>query len=84
MTEGGGFEAMSDPEFLAERRRVREELQILTERYREINQEFDRRAQTAWTPARLGRGPVDRAQDEFGDSAAGRGGRDELERGGLL
>jgi hypothetical protein len=48
MTEGGEFEAMSDPEFLAERRRVREALQILTERYREINQEFDRRAQTAW------------------------------------
>jgi hypothetical protein len=39
---------MSDPEFLAERRRVREELQILTERYRKLNQEFDRRAHAAW------------------------------------
>jgi hypothetical protein len=52
MSDGGEFAAMTDPEFLAERRRVREELQILTERYRKINQEFDRRAQTAWTPIR--------------------------------
>jgi hypothetical protein len=48
MSEGGEFAAMSDSEFLAERRRARGELQILTERYRKINQEFDRRAYTAW------------------------------------
>ena len=36
--------AMSDPEFLAERKRVRETLEALTERYRVINVEFDRRA----------------------------------------
>ncbi|HEY0934935.1 MAG TPA: hypothetical protein VGD91_14465 [Trebonia sp.] len=35
---------MNDPDFLAERKRVREELQLLTERYRVINVEFDRRA----------------------------------------
>jgi hypothetical protein len=37
------FAAMSDPGFRAERSRVREELQELTEWYRRLNEEFDRR-----------------------------------------
>ena len=51
MRDNGEYAALSDPDFLAERRRVREELQDLTERYRKLNEEFDRRAQTAWTTA---------------------------------
>jgi hypothetical protein len=43
------FTAMSDPDFLAERKRVREALQAITERYRLINLEFDRRARALWT-----------------------------------
>jgi hypothetical protein len=42
------FTAMSDPDFLEERRRVRETLEALTERYRLLNIEFDRRAGVAW------------------------------------
>jgi hypothetical protein len=45
------FMGMSDPDFLAERRRVRETIEALTERYRVINMEFDRRAGSAWTQA---------------------------------
>ncbi len=51
MSDSGEFAAMSDPDFLAERRRVREELQELTERCRLLDREFDRRARAAWTPA---------------------------------
>jgi hypothetical protein len=51
MSESAGFAAMSDPDFLAERTRVREELQQLAERYRKLNEEFDRRAQAAWATA---------------------------------
>jgi hypothetical protein len=36
--------AMSDPEFLAERKQVRETLEALIERYKKINAEFDRSA----------------------------------------
>lgn len=52
--------AMDDPEFLAERRRVREELdrlpshqdrRSLTARYQMLNDEFTRRARIAWTQA---------------------------------
>jgi hypothetical protein len=48
---------MNDPDFLAERRRVREELEhtperevssALTERYWRLNEEFLRRARLAW------------------------------------
>jgi hypothetical protein len=44
---------LADPEFLAERRRVREELEHaptskLTERYERLNAEFLRRAGIAW------------------------------------
>jgi hypothetical protein len=42
------FAAMSDPDFLDERKRVREILEALTERYRLINIEFDRRAGVKW------------------------------------
>jgi hypothetical protein len=48
MCDSDEFQAMSDPDFLAERRRVREKLEALTERYRLINIEFDRRAGVAW------------------------------------
>jgi hypothetical protein len=43
------FRSMSDPAFLAERRRVRETIESLQERYRLINTEFDRRAAAKWT-----------------------------------
>jgi uncharacterized protein HemX len=52
---------MSDPEFLALRRRVREELEHmphheigpeLTARYQRLDEEFLRRASLAWTQAR--------------------------------
>ena len=48
------FSAMSDPDFLAERKRVRETLEALTERYRAINIEFDRRAGAQWASASRG------------------------------
>jgi hypothetical protein len=51
MTDNGDFAAMSDPDFLAERTRVREELQELTERFQLLNEEFDRRARAAWARA---------------------------------
>jgi hypothetical protein len=55
------FAAMNDPDFLAERRRVREELEHtpadeltpeLTARYQQLDEEFLRRASLAWTQAR--------------------------------
>lgn len=50
------IEAMDDPAFLAERRRVRTELETrpseaLTCRYAELNDEFIRRAGAAWSQA---------------------------------
>ncbi len=51
MSDSDEIAAMSDPDFLAERRRVRESLEALNERYRVINIEFDRRAGTAWNRA---------------------------------
>jgi hypothetical protein len=51
MTDNGDFAAMSDPDFLSERTRVREELQELTERFQVLNEEFDRRARAAWARA---------------------------------
>ena len=45
------FAAMSDPVFLAERKRVREALAALAERYDRINAEFDRRAGARWATA---------------------------------
>lgn len=55
------FSAMNDPDFLAERRRVREVLEHtpehelspeLTARYQQLDQEFLRRASLAWTRGR--------------------------------
>jgi hypothetical protein len=51
MNDSDDFAAMNDPDFLAERKRVRETLEALTERYRVINIEFDRRAGATWTAA---------------------------------
>lgn len=48
---GDDFGAMSDPDFLAERKRVREAIDALQERYRLVNAEFDRRASAAWGKA---------------------------------
>jgi len=57
MTNSDDFTKMTDPEFLAERRLVREELEhtpefevsaTLTERYERLNEEFLRRARISW------------------------------------
>ena len=40
--------AMSDPEFLTERRRVREAIEALQDQYAKLNAEFDRRATAKW------------------------------------
>jgi hypothetical protein len=60
MGESDDFSQLGDPEFLAERKRVREELEYtpeqavspeLTARYEKLNDEFLRRARIAWTQA---------------------------------
>ena len=43
--------ALDDPALLAERRRVREELEALTDRFRRLDDEFIRRARAAWAQA---------------------------------
>jgi len=48
MSEINDFTKLDDPAFLAERRRVREALQALTERYAALTAEFDRRASAKW------------------------------------
>ena len=53
MDDDTDLSQLSDPQFLAERRRVREELEYkptakLTARYERLNQEFLRRARIAW------------------------------------
>lgn len=57
------YSAMSDPDFLAERRRVREELEHTPEhevspelaaRYQQLDEEFLRRAALAWAQAANG------------------------------
>ena len=42
---------MSDPDFLAERARVRETIEALQERMAELDDEFLKRAGAAWTEA---------------------------------
>jgi hypothetical protein len=54
MSDNDEFAGMSDPDFLAERKRVREMLEALTERYRVINVEFDRRAGVQWASSSRG------------------------------
>jgi hypothetical protein len=46
------FGQLDDPAFLAERARVREALEVLTERYQRLNDEFDRRAGARWAAAK--------------------------------
>jgi hypothetical protein len=53
MNDDTDLSQLSDPQFLAERRRVREALEhnptaSLTARYEQLNQEFLRRARIAW------------------------------------
>ena len=53
MDDDTEFNRLGDPEFLAERRRVREELEHqptveLTARYERLDEEFLRRARIAW------------------------------------
>lgn len=60
-TEQADFSQLSDPDFLAERRRIREALENAPEqspgraglvaRYDAMSAEFDRRASRAWTAA---------------------------------
>lgn len=45
------FTTLSDPDFLAERRRVRETIEALTERLAGLDDEFIRRASAAWAAA---------------------------------
>jgi hypothetical protein len=60
MSESDDFRQLDDPEFLAECRRVREELEHtpgrtaspeLAARYEKLNDEFLRRARIAWSQA---------------------------------
>lgn len=46
-----GISQLSDPDFLAERARVREAIAALAERMAELDEEFVRRAGAAWTEA---------------------------------
>jgi hypothetical protein len=55
MTSDDDFATMDDPQFLAERARVRTQLEHAPEvspelaaRYQRLNDEFDRRASAAW------------------------------------
>jgi hypothetical protein len=45
------FSAMNDPDFLAERTRVRETIEALTERLTRLDDEFIRRAAARWQEA---------------------------------
>lgn len=58
MSESDDLTQLDDPAFIAERRRVREELEHtpenqvkaeLTARFQKLNEEFLRRARIAWT-----------------------------------
>lgn len=59
MTSDEDFSQLDDLAFLAERKRVREELERkptasdeLAARYQRLNDEFIRRARAAWAPAK--------------------------------
>jgi hypothetical protein len=59
MSDSDDLSRLGDPEFLAERRRVREAIAHapspeLTARYERINDEFDRRARNTWASASQG------------------------------
>ena len=51
MGDNDDIRQMSDPDFLAERTRVREAIEALTERLAELDDEFINRARSAWTGA---------------------------------
>jgi hypothetical protein len=51
MADSDDIRRMSDPDFLAERSRVREAIEALTERLAELDEEFIKRAGAAWTEA---------------------------------
>jgi hypothetical protein len=51
MGKGDDIRQMSDPDFLAERARVRETIEALQERLAELDDEFLKRAGAAWTEA---------------------------------
>ena len=51
MSDSDDIRQMSDPDFLAERARVRETIEALQERLAELDDEFLKRARSAWTEA---------------------------------
>ena len=51
MSGSDDFTAMNDPDFLAEYRRVRDTLEVVTDRMRKLTEEFDRRAGAKWAAA---------------------------------
>ena len=51
MSDSDDIRQMSDPDFLAERARVRETIEALQERLAELDDEFLKRARWAWTEA---------------------------------
>ena len=51
MADSDDISQLSDPDFLAERTRVRETIAALQERLAELDEEFINRARAAWTAA---------------------------------
>lgn len=51
MGDSDDIRQLSDPDFLAERTRVREAIEALQERLAELDDEFISRARAAWTGA---------------------------------
>jgi hypothetical protein len=51
MSESDDITAMDDPDFLAEYGRVRDTLEALSDRMRNLTREFDRRAGAKWASA---------------------------------
>jgi hypothetical protein len=51
MADSDEIRQMSDPDFLAERTRVRDTIAALTERLAELDDEFINRARSAWAEA---------------------------------
>ena len=49
--DGADIRQLSDPDFLAERARVREAIEALRERLAELDDEFIKRAGAAWAEA---------------------------------
>jgi hypothetical protein len=51
MTDPRNIATMSDPDFLAERRQLRQTIETLTERLADLDDEFIKRASSAWSEA---------------------------------